>query len=423
MAAKDAERKFDIVVFGATSSVGVEVVKYLAAHAGSFRWCIAGRSAKALEPIARETAMRAGCPAPDIVIADVGDPATLRAMAKQASVVLTTVGPYTKFGEPVIEACIAEGTDYADITGETPWVNKMKKKHGAAATKAGVRILSFCGYDCIPSELSVYLAAKELKSYGGPALVESFHCIAGGGLPAGTVETILHGVAEGFQSVKDKVMGGKRQIQKLDWTDNPGIVPASEKEAFLRSMPSLWSIVSWSSQAKAFTPVHFMAPVNTYVVHSSASALGYGGLRYNERLTFAALKWHQSFFTMFGLLPTVVSLLSLAFLGLCAVLGVLRTVAKAINLFASQQSPNTHVTTIATSRDGKARATITMQYPGDPGIMFTTVLCVETALGLAEGKGIVGGPGFSTPSVTMADTLLSRLKKAGVTVAVKTDKL
>ena len=88
----------------------------------------------------------------------------------------------------MIEACIAEGTHYADITGEVPWVSKMKKIYSSRAKAAGVQIVSLCGYDSIPSELGVYLAAQALKPYGGPKLAESFHNMSGGGFPAGTVE-------------------------------------------------------------------------------------------------------------------------------------------------------------------------------------------------------------------------------------------
>lgn len=297
-------RKYDVVVFGATSSVGVEIVKLLAAKS-QISWAIAGRSVKPLEAIAANAAKISGGSPPDIIIADVKDTTGLIAMAEVTTVLLTSVGPYAKFGEPVIEACITAKTDYVDITGEVPWVDKMKKKHGAAAKAAGVRILSFCGYDSIPSEFGVFLAAKELKENGGASFVESFHEIQGGGFPTGTVETIILGVSESFRKLTGK---GRARTEKPAWVNNEGLVPDSEKKALSRSMPGLLNILSWSSQAKVFTPCHFMAAINTPVVHGTAGNLGYGGFTYSERLLLTKLKYYQSPLTLFGLIPALLTL-------------------------------------------------------------------------------------------------------------------
>ena len=92
-------RAYDVVVFGATSSVGVEIVKLMTLKKKGTQWAIAGRRAAPLAEIAADAAKISGGPAPEVILADVKDPATLRAMAKQTKVILTTVGPYAKFGE------------------------------------------------------------------------------------------------------------------------------------------------------------------------------------------------------------------------------------------------------------------------------------------------------------------------------------
>lgn len=405
-------RKYDIVVFGATSSVGVEIVKYLA-HNSPCTWCIAGRRAKPLEAIAANAAKISGTSPPDILIADVSDGSSLEAMALKCKVVLTTVGPYAKFGEGVIEACISSGTNYVDITGEVPWVSKMKQKYQGAANKAGIHVLSFCGYDSIPSELGVYLAGSELTSNGGLAKAESFHFGAGGGFPAGTVETIILGVSQG----RDKILAmctKKPKIVKKREGEGEGVVPASEQAAVKRSFPSPFSLVQWSSAIKAFTPVGFMSAINTPVVHGAAAKLGYGGLHYSERFLMADLSIYQSPLTLFGLIPSLMTLFGYFFLGLCTVLGILRPVSKLVNFAIKGQKPDTKVTIVGTSKDGKMQSTVTLQYPGDPGILFTAFLSIQCALALANGEADIKYAGFSTPTIALRKSLPIRLKKAGM---------
>merc|ERR1711998_306162 len=117
-------------------------------------------------------------------------------------------------------------------------------------------------------------------------------------------------------------------------------------------------------------------------------------------------------------------LLSVGLIGLCAVLHILRPVAKVLNFFALMQAPMTHVMVVGTSKDGKARSTVTLSYPGDPGIVFTAALCLECAVALADTKlmsslsteAAARGGGVSTPTIVFGDALLPRLQAAGVTV-------
>ena len=147
----DSVRNHDLVVWGATGYTGHLVALAAAEYLAGRPWAIAGRSRERLETIRDEIA-EAGGHAPDIVIADLNDAASMREMTGSTRVVLTTVGPYDHFGEPLIEACIATGTHVADITGEVPWVRRMRSKYESAAREAGVRIVSMCGYDSVPSE-------------------------------------------------------------------------------------------------------------------------------------------------------------------------------------------------------------------------------------------------------------------------------
>ena len=143
-----AEREYDVVVFGATGFTGALTAEYLSAAAGAGRWAIAGRSREKLDAL-RER-LSADVP---VIVADVGDPASLRAMAESTRVVITTVGPYIHYGEPVVAACAAAGTHYVDLTGEPEFVDLMWLRHHDQARRTGAKLVHSCGFDSIPYDL------------------------------------------------------------------------------------------------------------------------------------------------------------------------------------------------------------------------------------------------------------------------------
>src|SRR6478735_4137039 len=160
------ERDHDIVLFGATGFTGALTAEYLAQHAGDgLRWALAGRNRAKLEALSE----RLGIDVP-LLHADVGDEASLRTVAESARVVITTVGPYVAYGEPLVAACAAAGTDYVDLTGEPEFVDRMYCRYHDEATRSGARIVHACGFDSIPHDLgvlySVQLEAKPHRELG-----------------------------------------------------------------------------------------------------------------------------------------------------------------------------------------------------------------------------------------------------------------
>ncbi|HTY71804.1 MAG TPA: saccharopine dehydrogenase NADP-binding domain-containing protein, partial [Actinomycetes bacterium] len=149
-------RDLDVVVFGATGFVGRLVADYLAEHAPEgVRIGLAGRSKQKLEALRGGLAPRArDWP---LLVADSGDRDSVEAMVWSAQVVATTVGPYARYGLPVVEACAAAGTDYADLTGEVLFVRESLARCGAPAASHGARIVHSCGFDSIPSDLGCLL--------------------------------------------------------------------------------------------------------------------------------------------------------------------------------------------------------------------------------------------------------------------------
>ena len=161
--------KFDIVVYGATGFTGQLVAEYLAAHYkgdSNLKWAMAGRSKDKLAAVRDAIGAPSDTP---LIVADAGDPASLKAMVDQTKSVITTVGPYLLYGNELLSACVAAGVDYFDLCGEPIWMRQKIEQHEAEAKKSGARIVFSCGYDSLPFELGVFYAQEEAKrTFGAP---------------------------------------------------------------------------------------------------------------------------------------------------------------------------------------------------------------------------------------------------------------
>ena len=162
-------RAFDVIVYGATGFTGRLVAEHMLAKYGvgkDVRWAMAGRSKAKLEAVRNEIGAPAELP---LVIADAGDPASIATMAKSTKAIITTVGPYQLYGEPMVAACVEAGTDYVDLCGEPAWMAAMIAKYDANAKASGARIVFSCGFDSIPFDLGVtYLQAEAKARLGVP---------------------------------------------------------------------------------------------------------------------------------------------------------------------------------------------------------------------------------------------------------------
>ncbi|OLL75895.1 Carboxynorspermidine dehydrogenase [Pseudonocardia sp. Ae168_Ps1] len=142
----------DIALYGATGFVGALTARYLAEHApAGVRIALAGRSE------AKLAAARAALPERakewPLIVADASDRAATDRLAGAARVVLTTVGPYAKYGRQLVESCARAGTHYADLTGEVLFVRDAVDRCHGIAESTGARIVHSCGYDSVPSDL------------------------------------------------------------------------------------------------------------------------------------------------------------------------------------------------------------------------------------------------------------------------------
>ncbi|HEX9834019.1 MAG TPA: saccharopine dehydrogenase NADP-binding domain-containing protein, partial [Mycobacterium sp.] len=184
------QREFDIVLYGATGFVGKLTAEYLAKAGGDARIALAGRSTERLRAIRDSLGEKAQ--SWELISADASQPSTLKTMAARTQVVVTTVGPYARYGLPLVAACAAAGTDYADLTGEAQFVRESIDVYHKQAIDNGARIVHSCGFDSIPSDLTVFVLYRravldQAGQLGGTNfVVRSF----AGGLSGGTIASM-----------------------------------------------------------------------------------------------------------------------------------------------------------------------------------------------------------------------------------------
>ncbi|MEQ1570023.1 MAG: saccharopine dehydrogenase NADP-binding domain-containing protein, partial [Myxococcota bacterium] len=242
------ERPFDVVLYGATGFTGRQTVAYFAAHAPpGLRWAVAGRSADKLAAVA------GGRP---VVVADALDRPAIDALAAQARVVLTTAGPFAQYGDPLVDACVAHHTDYVDITGETAWVRRVIDRHHARAAADGTRIVPFCGYDSVPSDLGALMVVEWIRSSWGQPTVRVLGAFsARGGFNGGTIATVFAQTEAGLAEIADPVL----------------LCPDLHRTAAERARNPDRRAVEWSADLQRWLAPFFMAPTNTRVVRRSAA--------------------------------------------------------------------------------------------------------------------------------------------------------
>jgi short subunit dehydrogenase-like uncharacterized protein len=162
-----SERGLDVVLYGATGFTGGLVAEYLAKVAAQrpLHWALAGRNREKLEAVRARLALPAGSNGkPELIVADASDAQALAAMTQRTRVVITTVGPYGQFGEPLVRACAELGSDYVDLTGEPEFVEAMRERYHALAARNRVKIVNACGFDSIPHDLGAYFTLQALRA-------------------------------------------------------------------------------------------------------------------------------------------------------------------------------------------------------------------------------------------------------------------
>jgi len=385
-------REFDLVLYGATGFTGRQAVDYLLEAHPHLRFAIAGRSETKLAAIA--SARGRSIP---WVVADSSQPTSLDALAARTRVLISTVGPFAQYGDPVVDACVRRQTHYADITGETPWVRGVVARHHTAAQAQGTLLVPFAGFDSIPPDLGVWLLVREVRARLGSdtAEVQSL-CRVAGGFNGGTLASAV-GLGQ------DASFGNPRLLDVPD-------VPLLSARRLRR--------VEWSNDFNAWLAPFFMTPVNAAVVRRSAGLAHLAGQPYGSQFTYREAWGSRSWFKAASLaagtiggaaaLRTSLGRRVLAKFGPAPGEGPPEDVLK--NGFFSYDF-------IARTPDGRSlRARFADR--GDPGNRCTVKYLCETGILLSQRPHTPGAGGVLTPSACLGETLLERLRQVGTTIEV-----
>lgn len=400
------DARFDVVVYGATGFTGRQCAAYLAEHAPpDLRWTLAGRRADALAQVAAEVGLAA---AP--IVADSADEASVDAMVRQARVVLTTAGPFSQYGDPVVRACVAHGAHYVDITGESPWVARLIEAHHDRARADGTRIVPFCGFDSIPSDVGVRFVVEELRARLGQRArrVTATFALRGGGLNGGTLASGL-ALAEAYprRDLADPFLLSPGRTSREQWSEH-----ADPRGPV------------FDAERRRWVAPFLMGPVNTRVVRRTAALLAGSDAAYGEAFAYQEYVDVRAGSRLRAALMTTALGAGVALMGSGAGRSLLRAVGPKPGQGPSEAARaggSFRVLYRAEAEDGRVlRAE--MDSPGDAGNVSTVRFCCESALALARDGDALGiGPGSGgvlPPAIALWPTIVDRLRARGVVLRV-----
>ena len=389
------DKDIDIIIYGATGFTGQLCVKYFQSLETQAKWAIAGRNQEKLRKVAEENLSEV-----EILIADSDDEVALDNLTLRAKVILSTAGPFHRYGSKLVASCVKNNTHYVDITGENFWVKGLIENHHEEAARKGIRIIPSCGFDSIPSDLGTFFAAKSL---GKPIKrIESFHSYEGGA-SGGTLETMFS-------------MG---ELDLGDDLTNPFLL--NPEDSFSNEQKQLSGDrvgISKKPEIKAWSGPFIMATANTRVVRRSEALLALRQESYGSNFTYQEHAYHKSWLS-------AVSSLLLTGLSVLVLLSPLKRLVKPF-LPKPGEGPSETVQEngwfdckfIAESEDGM-KSVFNMHGKGDPGYKVTSKLVSECALCLMEdADSLPGGSeygGVLTSASGLGQPLISRLKKVGIT--------
>ncbi len=404
---------FDIVLYGATGSVGKLTAGYLARS--GLRVGLAGRSPQRLEGLRQALPDDArGWP---LIVADECGPEALKNLAARTRVMISTVGPYAAHGLPIIAACAAAGTDYVDLAAEVPFVRRSIDSHHEQAIENGARIVHSCGFDSIPSDLTVYALHRTVAEHGAGELADTTFVLRVAHyamlLSRGSVGTMVELMRAGCGDP------GTRQL--LD--DPYSLSPDRPAEPDLGPQPEL-SLRRGEELATELTGLwlsgYLMGLYNTRCVRRTNALLGwvYGRqFRYTETSSTGSSPVAPAIAAMTNATITGTSRLGGAFLRMVPQ-GLLEGLVPRPT-GAGSQDGDYRVETYAKTTSG-ARYVASMAQRGDPGYAATAVLLGESALTLALDRDrLPDRCGVLTPASAMGDALLKRLAAVGVAVRIE----
>ncbi len=399
----------DIVVFGATSFVGQLICEYMIKQFADqdIKWALAGRSESKLKSL--QTSLGERAKDLPLIIADASDLSAMKAMCEQTKVVMSTVGPYDLYGEPLVQACAETGTDYCDLTGEAHWIKKMLDKYEESAKQSGARIVHCTGFDSIPSDLGVHHLQREAKKRFGKTCHQVKLRIKNmrGAASGGTIATALN-IA--------KQIKADPQVKKT--LVNPYSLCPKEHGFKVRQAEVK---LEFDDTFKKWTAPFFMSSINTRIVHRSNALTNksYGDdFQYNEgMMTGAGFKGKMRARSIYWGLGAF-------FLGIG--IGPIRSLLKKFVLPKPGEGP---------SKEDQQKGFYDFRFVGktesgeqiitkvlgdmDPGYGSTAKIMSQAGACLVQDVSADVPGGFWTPATLMGDPLIERLHQhAGLTFEV-----
>jgi short subunit dehydrogenase-like uncharacterized protein len=419
-----AGRDLSVVVFGASGVTGRSVAAYLAERASEVGadWAVAGRDAAKLGRVLGKL----GIEAPETIVADVGDPDSLAAMASRTRVVLDLVGPYTLYGEPVIEACVEGGAHYVDLTGEIPFVRRMVDSFHDRASAAGVKVVQVSGFEALPPDLAVLLAAETARERWGEELSEADLDIATQ-QPTGRLG-LADLVSGGTLQSMAEALGGEGAAEA---PDPAALIVDPEAAAAVRRRSPIELSPRFNSRGDAIAPMTPIAFINPAVIHRTVALIAAERgveaepLRYREGIA----------------IPGGAATLPLRYAA-AGVLGATQAGFRALTRSrpsVRDRSANLMRRALPSSGFGPsgsrldewtwqvgldARTTgghfvrVDADADGHPGYLTTAKLLGEAGLLLAEDGATPERAGCLTPATAIGTGRLDRLERAGLRFAV-----
>ncbi len=386
------DRKYDLVLYGASGFTGRQTVAYCKQFApGGLRWAIAGRNRSKLESV-----NSAGV---DVLVADAQDDRALDTLAAQTRVVATTAGPFGLYGSKLVEACVRNRTHYCDITGETPWIRRQIDRHHVQAAADGTRIVPCCGFDSIPSDFGAWLMGRRVRDeLQSECTSVSAYFQVGGGFNGGTVASFLH-------MMETRQIAVARDPFLLD----PDPAAHTPEERARQADPAA---VGFDAEVGKWVAPFLMGSINTRVVRRTQALLG-TCFDYQEYSKFGSARTARA--VLIG---------GKAFEALAAS-GIGRRIIRRL-LPKPGEGPSEKVMDggffqcefIAVARNGK-RLRGTFKGQGDAGNRITVKCLCESAFVLTQtqlrGTDVKSLPGgVLTPVTGLGEALLGRLAKAGI---------
>ncbi|HEX3511211.1 MAG TPA: saccharopine dehydrogenase NADP-binding domain-containing protein [Solirubrobacteraceae bacterium] len=413
-------REIDVVVLGATGVTGRRVAAYLSTRApeAGLSWAAAGRDAGRVGSVLAQEGVKDA----RTVIADTDDPASLSALAASAGVVLDLVGPYTLHGRPVIEACVAEGAHYVDLTGEIPFVRTILEEFDDRAAQAGVKVVQVCGFEALPPDMSVRIAAEEAQRRWGEDLQSV------------DVEVTVSG-APGIPRASDIISGGTLQ-SLMAVAGGEGAETISDPAALVTDAGAATTIRARSPIAIAprrgreggvLAPMAPAPFINPAVIHRSTVLAGAQPLRYREGMEIGGpaaalpLRWGAAG----ALTATQVGLRGFAGVAPRARKRVAGALSRALpgsgfgpaadRLESWRWSMRTYATTV-----GGNELAVRVDATGHPGYLATARMMGEAGLLLARDGATPARSGCLTPSIALGAEAAPSFERAGVSFSLQT---